>query len=100
MIRRPPRSTRTYTLFPYTTRFRSREIARHRHAERRRDGGRAVRRAERVVLALRPPGEAGQAAALTECADPVAPPRQDLMRIGLVPDIPEDRKSTRLNSSH
>src|SRR3546814_9497436 len=24
MIRRPPRSTRTYTLFPYTTRFRSR----------------------------------------------------------------------------
>src|SRR3546814_12689321 len=25
MIRRPPRSTRTDTLFPYTTRFRSRE---------------------------------------------------------------------------
>src|SRR3546814_12072041 len=24
MIRRPPRSTRTYTHFPYTTRFRSR----------------------------------------------------------------------------
>src|SRR3546814_4792724 len=23
MVRRPPRSTRTYTLFPYTTRFRS-----------------------------------------------------------------------------
>src|SRR3546814_9439091 len=23
MIRRPPKSTRTYTLFPYTTRFRS-----------------------------------------------------------------------------
>src|SRR3546814_5214734 len=23
MIRRPPRATRTYTLFPYTTRFRS-----------------------------------------------------------------------------
>src|SRR3546814_19128795 len=23
MLRRPPRSTRTYTLFPYTTRFRS-----------------------------------------------------------------------------
>src|SRR3546814_7433588 len=27
MIRRPPRSTRTYTLFPYTTRFRSRAVA-------------------------------------------------------------------------
>src|SRR3546814_11409689 len=26
MIRRPPRSTRTYTLFPYTTLFRSQQI--------------------------------------------------------------------------
>src|SRR3546814_10839758 len=26
MIRRPPRATRTYTLFPYTTLFRSAEI--------------------------------------------------------------------------
>src|SRR3546814_3001622 len=26
MIRRPPRSTRTYTLFPYTTLFRSRRL--------------------------------------------------------------------------
>src|SRR3546814_18416647 len=26
MIRRPPRSTRTYTLFPYTTLFRSGQI--------------------------------------------------------------------------
>src|SRR3546814_976359 len=31
MLRRPPRSTRTYTLFPYTTLFRSRpESRRHR----------------------------------------------------------------------
>src|SRR3546814_10077534 len=29
MIRRPPRSTRTDTLFPYTTLFRSHEAARH-----------------------------------------------------------------------
>src|SRR3546814_16769830 len=28
MIRRPPRSTRTYTLFPYTTLFRSAEVCR------------------------------------------------------------------------
>src|SRR3546814_13337803 len=27
MIRRPPRSTRTDTLFPYTTRFRSRHVS-------------------------------------------------------------------------
>src|SRR3546814_19846114 len=35
MIRRPPRSTRTDTLFPYTTLFRSRRAALHRHAVER-----------------------------------------------------------------
>src|SRR3546814_12386349 len=36
MIRRPPRSTRTYTLVPYTTRFRS--LAAHQgQCDRRRD---------------------------------------------------------------
>src|SRR3546814_6888431 len=42
MIRRPPRSTRTDTLFPYTTRFRSvaqdqdRPDRRHRQSDRQR----------------------------------------------------------------
>src|SRR3546814_14443128 len=31
MIRRPPRSTRTDTLFPYTTLFRSPGTAQHQH---------------------------------------------------------------------
>src|SRR3546814_5408900 len=35
MIRRPPRSTRTDTLFPYTTLFRSRHRARARPAQSR-----------------------------------------------------------------
>src|SRR3546814_10879239 len=35
MIRRPPRSTRTDTLFPYTTLFRSQGLARHRAGKRR-----------------------------------------------------------------
>src|SRR3546814_1059160 len=35
MIRRPPRSTRTDTLFPYTTLFRSNRLFRTRHAEAR-----------------------------------------------------------------
>src|SRR3546814_1324454 len=35
MIRRPPRSTRTVTLFPYTTLFRSAERARFELMERR-----------------------------------------------------------------
>src|SRR3546814_6335856 len=33
MIRRPPRSTRTDTLFPYTTLFRSGDVAHIEHAE-------------------------------------------------------------------
>src|SRR3546814_20972824 len=39
MIRRPPRSTRTDTLFPYTTLFRSREG--RQHPDRRPGGERA-----------------------------------------------------------
>src|SRR3546814_19500657 len=38
MIRRPPRSTRTDTLFPYTTLFRSREGVGRRRRRRRRAG--------------------------------------------------------------
>src|SRR3546814_11188960 len=45
MIRRPPRSTRTDTLFPYTTLFRS------VHGVGEVDGGRARRK--RLQLALR-----------------------------------------------
>src|SRR3546814_8984125 len=37
MIRRPPRSTRTDTLFPYTTLFRSDEHRRHHPCPRRRN---------------------------------------------------------------
>src|SRR3546814_9007981 len=33
MIRRPPRSTRTDTLFPYTTLFRSRAVDRETHRQ-------------------------------------------------------------------
>src|SRR3546814_19247930 len=47
MIRRPPRSTRTYTLFPYTTLFRSED---HRLG---------VVRAESLVDRIRPGGFAG-----------------------------------------
>src|SRR3546814_6600250 len=48
MIRRPPRSTLTDTLFPYTTLFRSHlSVWRHRrHAVRGRHGGRALCRSQ------------------------------------------------------
>src|SRR3546814_15742753 len=51
MIRRPPRSTRTDTLFPYTTLFRSRphDLLRHQVDRGQRAPGRRVaRHAEEV----------------------------------------------------
>src|SRR3546814_10253753 len=47
MIRRPPRSTRTDTLFPYTTLFRS------AHPALRRQGGRSGGGAERAGVQRR-----------------------------------------------
>src|SRR3546814_5200532 len=44
MIRRPPRSTRTDTLFPYTTLFRSRSLGRGEDAAHQPVGGRGRRR--------------------------------------------------------
>src|SRR3546814_12950810 len=53
MIRRPPRSTRTDTLFPYTTLFRSwRSAAWRRH--RRRDRARPLDRSDALCRAARP----------------------------------------------
>src|SRR3546814_19387009 len=117
MIRRPPRATRTDTLVPYTTLFRSarvvhrlvghagghRAVADHRddvvrapgevapdgEAQPGGDRGRGVRGAERVVFALGALGEARQAAALAQRADAVAPPGQDLVRVALVADAPD-----------
>ena len=48
-----------------------------------------MRGAERVVFAFGALGEAGQAAALPQRADAVAPAGQDLVRIGLVADVPD-----------
>src|SRR3546814_13421150 len=51
MIRRPPRSTRTDTLFPYTTLFRS---PRRRNRRAGRSGGRRRRRRRRRAPRHRP----------------------------------------------
>src|SRR3546814_3423735 len=53
MIRRPPRSTRTDTLFPYTTLFRSRARRRARPWARPWARARGRRTARREVLAFR-----------------------------------------------
>jgi hypothetical protein len=48
-----------------------------------------MRRSERIVFALAALGEARKAAALTQGADAVAPAGDDLVRIGLVADVPD-----------
>src|SRR3546814_19905195 len=75
MIRRPPRSIRTDTLFPYTTLFRS-----------------CLHLGEYVVcrLAVRHP---------VDRSHPLVDALGGLC-VGVVEDALGDRKSTRLNSSH
>src|SRR3546814_4090963 len=82
MIRRPPRSTRTDTLFPYTTLFRSR-------GERSGAGGAEPRRHRRVrarfhaVFDARQPGRgpAGGASATRARSEEHTSELQSLMRI-------------------
>jgi len=57
-------------------------------AQRGRDRGRGVRRAEGIVFALRTLGEARKPAALTQRADAVTPPGDDLVRVALVAHVP------------
>src|SRR3546814_4426977 len=109
MLRRPPRSTRTDTLFPYTTLVRSAEnIA--QQLERRVAFRRALKRAVQSAMRLGAQGiriNVGGRLGGAEIA------RSEWYREGRVPlhtlraDIDfgyatakTDRKSTRLNSSH
>src|SRR3546814_4661201 len=89
MLRRPPRSTRTDTLFPYTTLFRARADAPSERREPRREGRSAPDRAACPWLRLRLSVDAGPswhlhqaaraptkpspAAIWIDCARPVAP---------------------------
>src|SRR3546814_18141706 len=79
MIRRPPRSTRTDTLFPYTTLFRSSAVSR---SISRLEKALATRLLQRTTRKLRLSD--GGEEVFKRCREMVA----------------ADRKSTRLNSSH
>src|SRR3546814_21041223 len=82
MIRRPPRSTRTDTLFPYTTLFRSpiqTSVASPDAAPDLRSARAAGGSNEGLSYARR------------ACEPHLSPP---------LPRADQDRKSTRLNSSH
>ena len=52
--------------------------------------------AEEVVFAFRALGEAREPAALAQRADAVAPAGQDLVRIGLMADVPDEPVSGRV----
>src|SRR3546814_10463061 len=117
MIRRPPRSTRIDTLFPYTTLFRS-------HAARQRFSPRMLAKSGSVRLRGShsqgpggiPGGYPGRRSAGQHHArspPPRVPAPCTLLRIpffddrtcfplppGMVRRCERDRKSTRLNSSH
>src|SRR3546814_19429700 len=100
MIRRPPRSTRTYTLVPYTTLFRSRrEVNVQANGTDQKE----------IAEGLDAIDAAAFKAALSNASTPVTVVATDgpFGRAGLtcsavssVCDSPPDRKSTRLNSSH
>src|SRR3546814_16122832 len=95
-LRRPPRSTRTYTLFPYTTLFRSLLGS----AERRRSfmHGIALVCQQAHVLERLIVGGGGSRLLLGRCklCAFLVPGPAGLQPFGQR----TDRKSTRLNSSH
>src|SRR3546814_17648116 len=120
MILRPPRSTRTDTLFPYTTLFRS--LSRPRHWPWRRAGRlrflprcsrslswlpasgagltlRHVSAHTRVSAQTGADGPGGQAGLVTVSPDYTLENRRRTTRGGQQ-QTTRDRKSTRLNSSH
>src|SRR3546814_8152624 len=103
MIRRPPRSTLTDTLFPYTTLFRSR-LRRHpadRHAEHGKRGEAAHQQARpvrRLQSRMRDADAAREYAVDAEAeqisAQHIVIGHQSRKAAG------KDRKSTRMNYSH
>src|SRR3546814_11838521 len=103
MIRRPPRSTRTDTLFPYTTLFRS--LARLTSEERRalwRQMLAAAKGADLIFLPAVPHHEADGVDVFAELGTAIE--TETLYRAQFKgwdeANTTQDRKSTRLNSSH
>src|SRR3546814_10998228 len=98
MIRRPPRSTRTATLFPYTTLFRS-DVMLLLWQRYGRDfyqgGGSGVAEDAMPGLILEATG-----VDTTDFIQRHAYGREDVPLEQLLPQQGIDRKSTRLNSSH
>src|SRR3546814_15133919 len=97
MIRRPPRSTRTYTLFPYTTLFRS-----HRRLARRPAAALGIEMTTDLQTTIDAAWDARDTLGVTtrgpvrEAVEAALAGLDD----GSLRVAARDRKSTRLNSSH
>src|SRR3546814_21121397 len=99
-IRRPPSSTRIYTRFPYTTLFRSGGATRHTRSK--------AAPKHRLLEFWPAPNCAGSASAPRFTGEGDTDERReadfrsedDGARGRRSPEFHEDRKSTRLNSSH
>src|SRR3546814_15149413 len=100
MLRRPPRSTRTDTLFPYTTPFRSRCSAHARKEPTAADGNDQRVDLRRVLQHFKRDGalSGDDAGFIERMNEGQAPFMFQLAAVGI--GVIEDRKSTRLNSSH
>src|SRR3546814_9756907 len=106
MIRRPPRATRTDTLFPYTTLFRSLIVLTVRHLAPRVPISVVIRTQDNELLArqagannvINPVSFTGLLLAGSAQGAHVADYMADLASVG--GRVQLDRKSTRLNSSH
>src|SRR3546814_11894332 len=100
MFRRPPRATRTDTLFPYTTRFRSLQLP-------RRHGGKLTQKPGAIRIQPDVPQSAGKRQIDTIAGERITVPGQGCTTekqgatISATHQLDHiDRKSTRLNSSH
>src|SRR3546814_6665800 len=104
MIRRPPRSTRTDTLFPYTTLFRSQRGGKmfpkkgnFSLSGHDRENG-STRYAVMIAQALR--GELGSSHRATKTLMRWTGASERTAKLWLAGHHGPDRQSTRLNSSH
>src|SRR3546814_4340717 len=106
MIRRPPRSTRTDTLFPYTTLFRSRVGQKNKITRRwaRRGTRPSAPKDQRtksayIFGAICPEQGKGAGLVLPFCNTETMSLHLTEIALAIAPGA-QDRKSTRLNSSH
>src|SRR3546814_17549895 len=102
MIRRPPRSTRTDTLFPYTTLFRSNLGCPHGMCERGMGSaiGQVPEFVERTTRWVREAVNIPVFTKLTPNITDILEPAEAALAGGAHAVSLIDRKSTRLNSSH